>query len=66
MTVDRHAAAFTLPGRQRRWLRPLTVIGATGCALLALTLPGATVLTGAAVLALGLAGRAVRTVKGRL
>jgi basic amino acid/polyamine antiporter, APA family len=61
-----NAAAFTLPGRQRRWLRPLAVIGATGCALLALTLPGATVLAGTAVLALGLVGRAARTVKGRL
>ncbi|MGH3777299.1 MAG: APC family permease [Pseudonocardiaceae bacterium] len=60
-----NAAAFTLPGKQRRWLRPLAVMGATGCAVLALTLPAATVLTGAAVLALGLAGRAVRTVKGR-
>ena len=61
-----NAAAFTLPGRQRRWLRPLAVIGATGCALLALTLPGATVLAGTAVLALGLVGRAACTVKGRL
>ncbi|MGH4007613.1 MAG: APC family permease [Pseudonocardiaceae bacterium] len=60
-----NAAAFTLPGRQRRWLRPLAVLGATGCALLALALPPATVLTGAAVLALGLAGRAVRTLMGR-
>ena len=53
-----HAAAFTLPGPQRRWLRPLTVVGATGCALLALTLPTTSVLTGAAVLSLGLLGRA--------
>jgi APA family basic amino acid/polyamine antiporter len=61
-----NAAAFTLPGQQRRWLRPLTVIGAIGCALLALTLPGGTVLIGGTVLAVGLAGRAARTVKGRL
>lgn len=60
-----NAAAFTLPGRQRRWLRPLAVIGATGCALLALTLPPVTVLTGAAVLALGLAGRAACAVESR-
>jgi APA family basic amino acid/polyamine antiporter len=60
-----NAAAFTLPGWQRRWLRPIAVVGATGCALLALTLPPATVLTGAGVLALGLAGRAAGSVKSR-
>jgi APA family basic amino acid/polyamine antiporter len=54
-----NAAAFTLPGRERRWRRPLAVLGAAGCALLALTLPLTTVLTGAAVLALGLLGRAI-------
>ncbi len=53
-----NAAAFTLPGRQRRWGRPLAVLGLTGCAVLALTLPSTTVLTGAAVLTLGLLGRA--------
>jgi basic amino acid/polyamine antiporter, APA family len=56
-----NAASFTLPGRERRWRRPLAVLGATGCALLALTLPLTTVLTGAAVLALGLLGRAARS-----
>ncbi|MGC1734085.1 MAG: APC family permease [Pseudonocardiaceae bacterium] len=55
-----NAASFTLPGRQRRWRRPLAVLGFTGCAVLALTLPLTTVLTGAAVLVLGLLGRAVR------
>jgi APA family basic amino acid/polyamine antiporter len=55
-----NAAAFTLPGPGRRWLRLLTVLGATGCVVLALTLPTATVLTGAAVLALGLLARSVR------
>jgi basic amino acid/polyamine antiporter, APA family len=54
-----NAAAFTLPGPQRRYLRPLTVLGAAGCALLALTLPLTTVLTGAAVLVLGLLGRGI-------
>jgi basic amino acid/polyamine antiporter, APA family len=52
-----NAAAFTLPGRERRWRRPLAVLGAAGCALLALTLPLTTVLIGTAVLALGLLGR---------
>ncbi len=59
--VITNAAAFTLPGPQRRWLRPLTILGATGCALLALTLPTSTALTGTAVLGLGLLGRTVRT-----
>ncbi len=54
-----NAAAFTLPGRQRRWLRPLAAVGVTGCALLALTLPTVTVLAGVAVLAAGLLGRTV-------
>ncbi len=55
-----NAAAFTLPGAGRWWRRPLAVLGATGCATLAVTLPLATVVTGAAVLAIGLAGRAIR------
>ncbi|MGH3867210.1 MAG: APC family permease [Pseudonocardiaceae bacterium] len=59
--VITNAAAFTLPGPQRHWLRPLTILGATGCALLALTLPTTTALTGTAVLALGLLGRTIRT-----
>lgn len=60
-----NAAAFTLPGPQRRWLRPLTVLGAAGCALLALTLPTAAVLTGAAVLMVGLLGRTAITRRRR-
>ncbi len=58
-----NAAAFTLPGRQRRWLRPVAVLGAAGCGVLACTLPPGTALTGAAVLALGLIGRAARAVR---
>ncbi|HWN36385.1 MAG TPA: APC family permease [Pseudonocardia sp.] len=53
-----NAAAYTLPGTQRRWLRPLTVLGGAGCAVLALTLPTPVVLTGVVVLAAGLLGRA--------
>lgn len=56
-----NAASFTLPGRGRRWRHPLAVLGVTGCAVLALTLPRATVVTGAAVLIGGLVGRAGRT-----
>jgi basic amino acid/polyamine antiporter, APA family len=55
-----NAASFTLPGRARRWRRPLAVLGGAGCAVLALTLPLATVLTGAAVLVVGLLLRAAR------
>lgn len=49
-----NAAALTQPGDRRRYPRPLQVLGALGCAVLALTLPLASVLTGAAVLAAGL------------
>jgi APA family basic amino acid/polyamine antiporter len=55
-----NAASFTLTGAECWWRRPLAVLGVAGCALLALTLPLTTVLTGAVVLALGLLGRAAR------
>ncbi|MGH3696150.1 MAG: APC family permease [Pseudonocardiaceae bacterium] len=55
-----NAASFTLPGRGRWWRRPLAVLGAGGCALLALTLPLSTVLIGITVLAVGLLLRAAR------
>ncbi len=54
-----NAAAFTLPGRQHRWLRPLTVLGFAGCLLLAATLPLSSVLAGGCVLLVGLLGRAL-------
>jgi APA family basic amino acid/polyamine antiporter len=60
-----NAAAFTLPGPQRRWQRPVTVLGATGCALLALILPTNSALAGAAVLAVGLVGRTLSNHRGR-
>jgi basic amino acid/polyamine antiporter, APA family len=60
-----NTASFTLPGRHRRWRRPLAIAGITGCAVLAVTLPLATVLIGVAVLILGLLGRAVHTVTRR-
>ncbi|MBA8826515.1 APA family basic amino acid/polyamine antiporter [Saccharopolyspora lacisalsi] len=56
-----NAAAFTLPGRQRRWLRPLTVLGFAGCLLLAVTLPPSSVLAGGCVLLVGLLGRFLTT-----
>jgi APA family basic amino acid/polyamine antiporter len=55
-----NAASFTLPGRQRRWRRPLAVLGFFGCAVLALTLPLAAVLTGGGVLTVGFLGRIAR------
>ncbi len=48
-----NVAAWTLPFDQRRWPRPLAALGIAGCALLAFTLPTASVVSGAAVLAVG-------------
>lgn len=48
-----NAAAWTLPAEQRRWPRPLAGAGLAGCVLLALTLPGASVVGGVVVLAAG-------------
>lgn len=56
-----NAAAFTLPGNPRRWLRPLTVLGFAGCLLLAFTLPATSVVAGTGVLAVGLLARALIT-----
>ncbi|MDR7304620.1 APC family permease [Haloactinomyces albus] len=60
-----NASAFTLPGSQRHWLRPLTVLGFAGCLLLAATLPLPSVLVGTAVLLTGLGGRALTTLLRR-
>ncbi len=54
-----NAAAFTQGTPDRRWPRALNAFGLLGCAVLALTLPWPSMLSGAAVLALGVAGRAV-------
>lgn len=56
-----NASAFTLPGRTRRWLRPVTALGGAGCLLLAATLPVPTVLGGVVVMVLGLLVRAAAT-----
>ncbi|WP_322749099.1 MULTISPECIES: APC family permease [unclassified Frankia] len=55
-----NASAFTLDGPQRRWLRPLALVGGAGCVVLALTLPAASILTGLGVLTAGIAVRAAR------
>lgn len=48
-----NASAWTLPPEHRRWPRPFAAVGLTGCALLAFTLPAASVITGMIVIALG-------------
>ncbi|SBW17129.1 amino acid permease-associated protein [Candidatus Protofrankia californiensis] len=48
-----NASAFTLDGPQRRWLRPLSLLGGIGCLVLALTLPAVSILTCLAILAVG-------------
>jgi APA family basic amino acid/polyamine antiporter len=53
-------AAWTQPPEHRRWPRSLQVLGVFGCALLAVTLPLASVLLGTGMLGLGLAGHAIR------
>jgi len=48
-----NAAALTQPAGQRRYPRPLQVLGAVGCATLLVTLPPASVAVGTVVLATG-------------
>jgi basic amino acid/polyamine antiporter, APA family len=60
-----NASALTLGRDQRRWPRPLAALGAIGCAVLAGTLPGRTVLIGALVLAIGLTIYALRHLRRR-
>ena len=52
-----NASAWTLPGPDRRWLRPLAAVGLTGCVVLIATLPPGSVLAGLCALAAGLATR---------
>ncbi|MET0326242.1 MAG: APC family permease [Ilumatobacteraceae bacterium] len=55
-----NASAWTLPSGQRRWPRGLAAGGVAGCAILALTLPAASVVAGLAVLMVGVIVRMVR------
>jgi APA family basic amino acid/polyamine antiporter len=50
-------SAWRQPREQRRWPRALNGLGVGGCVVLALSLPGASVVAGAAILAAGLLGR---------
>ena len=49
-----NAAALTLSRQERRWPRPVAVLGLVGCVLVAISLPSRTVLSGLGVLSLGL------------
>ena len=48
-----NASAWTLPAAQRRWPRGIAVLGLVGCAVLAFTLPAASIVGGATVLTIG-------------
>jgi APA family basic amino acid/polyamine antiporter len=48
-----NASAWTLGPDERKWPRWVATLGVGGCALLAVTLPGASVVAGVAVLAIG-------------
>lgn len=54
-----NAAALRQPTDQRRWPRPLQVLGMAGCLVLVATLPWPSVAAGLVVLAIGVVGRAV-------
>lgn len=55
-----NVAAFTQPRLQRRYPRFWQVLGALGCAVLAVTLPPTSVLVGLLVFAVGIAYRMIR------
>jgi APA family basic amino acid/polyamine antiporter len=55
-----NVAALTLPRHERRWPRAIAIVGVTGCAVLAASLPGATILVGTVVLAAGIAMHTAR------
>jgi APA family basic amino acid/polyamine antiporter len=52
-----NASAFTQPPSDRRWPRPLNLLGAAGCLTLVTTLPWPSVAAGLIMFAIGLAGR---------
>ena len=54
-----NAACLTLPRDQRRWPRPLSMLGLAGCVTLAVMLPLAAILAGTGVLVAGIAMRSL-------
>jgi len=50
-------SAASQPAEQRRWPRPLNLLGCVGCVTLAATLPPESVVTGLLMFAIGLVGR---------
>ena len=54
-----NAAALTLPEQDRRWPRPVAVVGLLGCLLLIATLPPDVIATGLVALAVGVVARLV-------
>jgi basic amino acid/polyamine antiporter, APA family len=56
-----NVAALRQPAGQRRWPRPLNLLGVVGCLTLVVTLPGSAVLTGLVVFAVGIGIRLVRS-----
>jgi APA family basic amino acid/polyamine antiporter len=55
-----NASAWTLAPEHRLWPRSLAAVGLVGCATLACTLPGDSVMAGAAVLTVGALIRVMR------
>lgn len=58
-------AAFTQPNHQRRWPKPLQLVGVAGCAILAMSLPVSAVIGGATLLAVGAAVWLIRNQSNR-
>ena len=56
-----NAAALTLPAENRRWPRPIGVVGLFGCLVLIATLPPGVVATGLVALAAGVVARLLTT-----
>lgn len=54
-----NVSAWTLPGRARRWRRPVAALGLLGCLVLVAALPAISVLTGLGVIVVGLVARAI-------
>ena len=56
-----NAAALTLTPEQRRWPRPIALVGLMGCVVLIFSLPVSALIGGGITLAIGVAARAITT-----